>query len=131
MYTPQPRPTTPPKTAKPKQIVLAVDWDGVIHDRAHPIDGKRFGPPLPGAAEALSDLHELGIRIVVFTCVAHTPSGWQAVTDWLEHHDIDYDEVTAVKPIAHAYIDDKGIRHYDWANTLQELDFHLGINTDD
>jgi ribonucleotide monophosphatase NagD (HAD superfamily) len=111
-----------------KPIVLAIDWDGVIHDRANPVEGKRLGEPLPGAKEAIEKLVDRGFRVVIFTCVAHTPAGHQAVTDWMEYYDIPCHDVTAVKPVADLYIDDKGLRHKNWSQSLYLIGEYLGVD---
>jgi hypothetical protein len=102
-------------------MILAIDFDDTIHDRQHPLPNKRMGAPLPGAVEALETLAEQGNTIIVHTVMATTGSGTKAVQDWLEFYDVPHHGVTAIKPQADWYIDDKAIRHVDWNNTLQEL----------
>jgi hypothetical protein len=104
---------------KPK--VIAIDFDGVIHDKDHPVKGKRMGPPMVGAGESVRLLRKRGYKIIVHTCMAVTPGGKQTVADWLDYYDIPCKEVTATKPIADLYIDDKALRFEDWADTLNYL----------
>lgn len=106
-------------------MILAIDFDGVIHDRKNPIPGKTMGAPMPQAIEALQDLYLHGHEIIVHTLMATTESGRQAVIDWLDYYDVDHSGVTAIKPKADWYIDDKAIQHVDWPSTMAQL----GLNT--
>lgn len=83
-----------------------------------------MGAPLPQAQESLMDLHEAGHKIIIHTRMATTETGRQAVIDWLDFYDIDVDGVTAMKPQADVYIDDKALKHVDWATTMNELGVH-------
>lgn len=100
--------------------VLAVDFDGVIHDKAHPIPGKRMGAPIDGTKDALRKLKRK-YRLVIHTVMATTPGGRQAVEDWLRYYDIPFTEVTCIKPQAVAYIDDKAIRFTSWEQVIGDL----------
>jgi len=106
-------------------MVLAIDFDGVIHDRGNRPEGKMLGEPFEDAPAALEALHDAGHRIIIHTLMATTPSGTAAVTDWLDHYGIDYHEVTAIKPYADYYIDDKAITHVNWNSTMQAIGFRL------
>lgn len=99
--------------------ILAIDFDGVIHDHTAPIKGKRMGEPLSGSKEALDDLIDKGFRIVIYSVKARTPSGNAAVRGWLDYWDMPYHEVTALKPNADVYIDDRAVRHESWNQTMQ------------
>ena len=67
--------------------------------------------PNPGIADLFRKLTRNGYRIIVHTCRALTPEGRRAVVHWLTaNHLIEMvDNVTAVKPIARCYVDDRGI----------------------
>ena len=111
-----------PRKLKPKAPkalrVLAIDFDGVIHDKANPIEGKRMGAPLPGTKEAMDRLYKKN-RLIIHTVMATSPGGIQAVKDWLDYYKIPFHEVTAIKPTAAFYIDDKAVKHIDWSTTLE------------
>ncbi len=110
---------------------VAVDFDGTIHNQEDREPGYRMGKPFPGAKWALDVLRTAGVRIVIHTLRARpseTVDGvrWdnsaQHVKDWLDYFDIPYDEVTALKPIADAYVDDKAVPFTgDWVHTLAEV----------
>ena len=74
----------------------------------------RTGETLPVAfrKEMLRKLKDAGYSIVIHTCRALTPDGRRAVVHWLTaHHMIELiDNVTALKPIARCYVDDRAIR---------------------
>lgn len=101
--------------------VLAVDFDGVIHDPTHRDPGKKMGKPVPGAKQALCLFREQGHEIIVHTIRATIPAKSKHVEDWLDYFDIPWDQVTAVKPDADFFIDDKALHFKDWATTLEVL----------
>ncbi len=47
--------------------ILAIDFDGVIHDFKNPIEGRRMGAPIEGTKEALDKFKSKGYKIIVFT----------------------------------------------------------------
>jgi hypothetical protein len=102
-------------------LMLAIDFDGVIHDKAHPLPGMRMGAPLPETAETMERLYNGGAQLIIFTVMATSPAGHKAVADWLDYYHIRYHVITAIKPNADYFIDDKAIRHTDWASTLASL----------
>lgn len=110
---------------------LAIDFDGVVHDYQNPLPGKRMGAPMPGAEEALETLYQRGFKIVIHTVKAVTEGGREAVEQWLDYYGLDYHEVTASKPNADVYIDDKAIKHHSWQDTKEQLQIWFGIDLDD
>lgn len=97
---------------------IAVDWDDVC---------RRDRKPLPGTQEALEAIVQEGIEVVIFSCVATTESGREMIISWLEKYDIPYSDVTAIKPLADAYVDDKAIHHISWEKTIPEINKRLGV----
>lgn len=92
--------------------IIAVDFDGVIHDEKPP-PGHKMGKPLKGALEALkgmTDRHE----VIIFTVRAQSPAGAQSVADWMDYFGIPYGKITAIKPNADYYLDDKAVRFTSW-----------------
>jgi phosphoglycolate phosphatase-like HAD superfamily hydrolase len=80
-----------------------------------------MGAPLPGAVAALDALYDKRYKLIIHTTKATTDSGKQAVEEWLDYYGCEYHEVTATKPNASYYIDDRAIKHTSWAETLDEL----------
>lgn len=109
---------------------VCVDFDGVIHDNFDGFgDGTIYGPLIPGAADALKHLAQ-NYEIIIFTAKAKHDrplidgkTGSDLVWDWLRKHDLAQyvKQVTAEKPRAKVYIDDKAIRFTDWDSTLKQF----------
>ena len=98
---------------KRKKLTVAVDFDGVIYDR---------GREVPGANYALQDIIDQGYRLVIHTLRARTASGKAFVIEWLDKRDLPYHEVTATKPDAFVFVDDKAIRFTAWYEVLPEIE---------
>jgi len=109
---------------------LAIDFDGVIHnfDKGF-YDGTCYGEPLEGSLEAIKELSET-YNIVIFTAKAkpsrplvNGKTGTELVVEWLEKYNVAQyvKEITAEKPRAQLYIDDKGYYFENWKDTLQEI----------
>lgn len=97
------------KSLKP---IVAVDFDGVICDRDELI---------PGTLAAMASLVDLGYRVVVHTLRARTPSGLERVIEWLDERDVPYHEVTAIKPNAVVFVDDRALHFDNWGQALQDI----------
>lgn len=100
-------------------MVIAIDFDGTI------VNGTR---PLPGAREAINILREKGHEIIIFSC-----NGKDWIKSILENNDIRYDWISegTQKPVAHVYIDDRGIGFRgDWEATLKEVETIAGFKSD-
>jgi hypothetical protein len=102
-------------------LTLYVDFDRTLHDTEHPVEGRKMGPPLPGALDAIRTLVESGHTVVVFTVRAHAPSRIKVVADWLAYYQFPKMDITNVKYWADCYIDDRAYRHTDWTDTLEFL----------
>jgi hypothetical protein len=111
---------------------IVYDFDGTIH----PYTAGWIGsvpadePPIPGARESLERCLAHGYRVVVQSSRADHALGLKGITDWLTKHDlVQYvEEVTALKPPAVAYVDDRGVPYQgDWDEVwagIQRLDIH-------
>lgn len=99
---------------------VAVDFDGVLHQYKTPINFKEkhviHDSPVKGACEWVQSLVNANIRVIVFTCRARSVEGLCAVKAWLDIHDFPPLEVTATKPVAKIYVDDRA-----WHFNGQEL----------
>jgi len=114
-----------------EQQRIMIDFDGVIHQYESWNDGRLNDEVIEGAKETIDELHKQGYEIVIFTTRASTLSNSQPSSDeliknvkqWLKDHDIYYDNITAEKLAAVAYIDDRAIRFEgNWKDTLNKLD---------
>ena len=105
---------------------IAVDLDGTICPIKGPGESYEELVPLPGAAERLGELRRAGHYIIIVTArhmrtcesnVGQVVKKIAKVTlDWLERHEIEYDEIYFGKPNADVYIDDRALRFFDWAS---------------
>ena len=97
---------------------ICIDFDGVIHAYSkgwH--DGTAYDDPVPGAFEAIKKLRSKGYNIVILSArPAHVMGQW-FLDRWPQGYG-DIPEVTNTKPIAIAYIDDRGIRFTNWKDIL-------------
>jgi hypothetical protein len=103
---------------QPRKGTIVVDLDGTICEHRFPA----FGEPVAGAREALQRLKHAGYWIIIHT--VRTSSYYrrtgiydaeinspEAVRAYLERHQIPCDEIWMHdKPVAMAYIDDRGLR---------------------
>lgn len=91
--------------------ILAIDFDGVIHDPSKKGPGMRLGLPMPDAIESMQRLKARGHQLVVFTVRGDRP---KHIMDWCHYHGIPFDDVTNIKRDADLYIDDKAITFTTW-----------------
>ena len=114
---------------------IAVDFDGVIHKSSKGYhDGTIYDEPIDGAKEALQKLSEKN-RVILYTCKARSDralvngkTGTELVWDWLEKHGMSQyvAEVTAEKPRALVYIDDRAIEFRNWDSCFDKLEKMFG-----
>ena len=113
-----------------EEVNIGVDFDGVIHKNSKGFyDGTIYDEPIEGSYRALEILSKK-YTVIVYTCKAkpdrglvNGKTGIQLVWEWLEKHNMSQfiSKVTAEKPRAVAYIDDKGIFFKNWKDTLNAL----------
>ena len=111
-------------------INLGIDFDGVIHKNSKGYhDGTIYDDPVDGIEDALKTLSEQ-YTLICYTAKAKSDrglvngkNGTQLVWEWLEKHSLDkyISKVTAEKPRAVAYIDDKAFRFTDWNSCIADL----------
>ncbi len=111
---------------KKRRKKITVDFDGTITDDVFP----DVGNPKDGVIEALQRLSEAGFEIIIHTCRTGSyfkgmldEDQFDRVRDYLEYYDIPFDQIWVPdKPIASAYIDDKGIRYKNnWPEIAESL----------
>jgi hypothetical protein len=109
--------------------VVAVDFDGVINSYISGWKGPtETDAPVLSAAESLQTLYNRGYKIIIFSTRANTREGIDAIREYLRKHTennelADAIEVTAQKPIADMYIDDRAIPfNGDWEETLKRIE---------
>lgn len=112
---------------------LALDFDRVIHRNSMGFhDGTVYDEPVDGVKDALEVLSKYYI-IVIYTCKARLDrplvngkTGSCLIWEWLEKHDLAkyIKEVTATKPVATLYVDDKGVTFTNWNDVLDKIIIH-------
>lgn len=98
---------------------IAIDFDGVLHKYSKGYhDGTCYDEPMEGGIEAIIKLRNKGYEVVIFTC--RNPD---AIYEWFKkywdssaHGEVP--DVTNKKPLAIAYVDDRGIRFTNWKDIL-------------
>lgn len=101
-------------------MIIAVDFDGVIHDHKHSIKGKRMGAPVEGTDKALRTLKARGHKIVVLS-VWGDDKGKPIIADFMKYYGLLYDEITNIKIRADIYLDDHAVRFTTWEEFLNGI----------
>ena len=114
-----------------EQVNIGIDFDKVVHKCSKGFyDGTIYDDPIPGAYGALERLSQK-YTIIIYTCKAkpdrgliNGKTGTELVWEWLKNYDMAkfVSKVTAEKPRAVCYIDDKGIEFSDWESCFQRLE---------
>ena len=104
-----------------KKLIIAIDFDGVMHDKAHPITGRRMGAPIEGARDSVMRLKQRGHELYCYTVMAKLLSGKNAVEAWLLYYNFPEMEVTDRKPTCDIYLDDKAIRFENWNQSMEAI----------
>ena len=123
-----------------EKINVGVDFDGVIHKNSKGyFDGTIYDDPIEGAREFLKKLSSK-YTVIIHTCKAKSDrglvsgkTGTELVWEWLKKHKLNeyVSKVTAEKPRALCYIDDKSVKFDgDW-NKLENEIHNFGVNLND
>ena len=108
-----------------------MDFDGVVHKNSKGFfDGTVYDDPVDGIENLLIDLSKK-YSLILFSAKARKDrmliegkTGIELIWEWLEKYDMKQfvKEVTAEKPRAVFYIDDKAVRFEgNWDNTFSDL----------
>lgn len=101
-------------------MILAIDFDGVLHNPYKVQPGYKMGIAVAGAVEAMQELAKEN-KLIIHTIWGDTPQRIEAVADWLDYFKIPYSNITNIKPVADFYIDDHAIRFESWEQTLKDI----------
>tara|TARA_B100000700_G_C14559435_1_gene630378 strand:- start:188 stop:583 length:396 start_codon:yes stop_codon:yes gene_type:complete len=109
---------------------IGIDFDGVIHKNSLGFhDGTIYDEEIEGTRKALELLSQK-FNIIVYTCKARKDrvlvngkTGTELVWEWLKDKNLDQyiNDVTAEKPRAKFYIDDKAVYFQSWDEALNKI----------
>lgn len=100
---------------------VVFDFDGVIHSYTSGWKENSIipDPPVPGIRKVIDNLNK-DYKVVVVSTRCRDYSGREAIKDWLKHNRIAVYDVTADKPPAVCYVDDRAIRFDGTTDCLEE-----------
>lgn len=93
-------------------MLICLDFDGVLHrfDRYSEMDDVP-GTPTEGSLEFCNRMAHYGNTLIIHSCRANSLGGKIAIARWLRKYGFPEMEIASDgKPIAHVYIDDRGMR---------------------
>lgn len=103
---------------------IVIDLDGTICSLKRTSESYSDVMPLPGAVEKIESLRKAGHYIIIQTARHMKTTGsnlgqvlakqGKVTIDWLEKHNITYDEIYFGKPYGDIYIDDNSFLFYKW-----------------
>lgn len=110
---------------------ICLDFDGVLHLYSKGWQGATWlEDPTPGAQEFVRDLQAAGFEVVVQSTRASTWEGNVAMNAWLARHGFPSLIVTAEKPMAMLYVDDRGFRFEgSFSDVKRWMDEHPDLGT--
>ena len=118
---------------------IGIDFDGVIHKNSKGFfDGTVYDEPVSGVSDALREISK-HYTIIVYSAKARKDrmlingkTGVELIWEWLKDHELSkyVKKVTAEKPRAVCYIDDKAVRFINWKDTMADLNKYdiMGTN---
>lgn len=93
---------------QPRTKTVAIDLDGVLAQYDGWKGGREIGGPVDGAVEFTRGLSGWA-RVIIFTVRLRDEAAKAQIEAWLREYGFAFDEVSSGKPLAHAYVDDRGI----------------------
>lgn len=90
---------------------VVFDFDGVIHSYTSGWQGNENipDPPVNGIKETIETLRKNNYSVIVVSTRCRTPSGTDAIKQYLQKYSIIVDGVQKEKPPATCYVDDRAI----------------------
>lgn len=87
------------------QQTVCVDFDGTVTEDGKYLGWGQFRDPSKKAIQLIKSLQARGFKVVVLTARPEIDE----VKKWLTENKIEIDDVTNVKPLAVAYLDNRGV----------------------
>ena len=110
---------------------IVIDLDGTICEIKKPGQSYMDVAPLPGATERIRLLRSQGHYVIIqsarnmATCESNLGKVMKNVglitLEWLQKHEIEYDEIYFGKPNAEIYIDDRGLSFESWSLVTEQF----------
>ena len=90
---------------------VVFDFDGVIHSYTSGWKGVDNipDPPVPGIRDAIAKIRAAGYRVVVVSTRCSELDGLVAIRRFMDENNILVDDISAHKPAALVYIDDRAL----------------------
>ena len=104
---------------------ICFDFDGVIHSYTSGWKGADIipDPPVKGAKEVIDELISKHYEIVIFSTRARIVQGYNAIQEYLNKYNIEFDMITSDKIPAFVYIDDRAICfNGDMPGLIEQID---------
>ena len=119
-------------------LIFAFDLDNTICEKKKETQSYADVQPFPEAVETIQRLKKEGHTIILHTGRHMRSCGGNAgkvlakqgktLFEWLERHQIPYDEIWWSKPYADLYIDDAVHQHTDWKTSIQAIESFISKN---
>jgi hypothetical protein len=106
---------------------IAVDFDKVLFTHESWQGHYHYGEPLPGAKEALTELQNMGFKIMIWTTrdqadiIAEACRKYDIPFDFINNNPNQPPEINPSKPVADYYIDDRAVYFRSWDQALSEI----------
>jgi len=110
---------------------ICIDLDGTICETRKSYESYTNVKPIKNAIVAIKSLKKKGHTIIIYTsrhmktCNNNigriTALQGKIIFDWLDKHQIPYDEINFGKPLADIYIDDKSVQFTSWEKVLNKV----------
>lgn len=97
---------------------IIVDLDGTICSEEKTYS-RCLATPKEGAVETLKKLRAQGTTIIIYS--ARTWMEYEMTKDWLDKHNVPYDQIVLGKPIGDYWIDDRAIAFEGWDEIAKRL----------
>jgi hydroxymethylpyrimidine pyrophosphatase-like HAD family hydrolase len=97
---------------------ICIDFDKTVANNG-PHPDYEILEPIKGAKEALESLYLNGWHITIYT--ARSWHYYNTIREYMDKHQLPYDNVVCGKMFAKYYIDDRGLRFTSWDQTMREL----------
>jgi uncharacterized HAD superfamily protein len=97
---------------------LVIDIDGTICTEEKQFS-RSLAKPIEGAVNALKEINSKGHFIILYS--SRTWAEYEMTVDWLEKHEIPFDQLILGKPQGDYWIDDRAIEFLNWKQVMSRI----------